>query len=137
MQYLTNIINNLTDKKYNIKQEQELIDLTEFNKELIIDNEKKYKLIKGLTDKHKNLSNLYILLINKNEELTDKNKELTDKNKELTIQLDNLCVICYENKINYSITPCGHVFSCEKCIEKINKCSICRIPILNKHKIFI
>ncbi len=42
MQYLTNIINNITDKNYNIKQEeQELIDLREFNKELIIDNEKK------------------------------------------------------------------------------------------------
>ena len=68
MQYLTNIINNFTKKDYNIKQEQELIHLTEFNKELIIDNEKKDKLIKELTDKNKN----YINIISENN-ISDNN----------------------------------------------------------------
>jgi hypothetical protein len=231
MQYLTDLLNIDYIK-------QELIDLREFNKELITDNEKKDKLIKALKFKNNNyidISDNIIMteiqckynfelsldikyLSNKNKELTDKIKELTDldnmkqeryetlckynstiidKNKELTdknielkqenielkykiniindknielkqendrlqsslvafgqelkdknIELINiihenkelntkLCIICYENKKNYTVIPCGHVFSCEKCIVKINKCSICRISILNKHKIFI
>ena len=206
MQCLINIIN----KYYDIKQEQELIDVTKFNKELIkelteknkeliIDNKELIEFNKELTELNKEFTELNKELTEKNKKLNEietryeiqskyhsaellsqinnfdkiknnltkkieenekKNKELINKIREKNIELINikekyenqsninsildndeefkkLCIICYENKINYTIIPCGHTFSCEKCIVKINKCSICRIGILNKHKIFI
>jgi hypothetical protein len=95
MQYLTDLLN--ID---NIKQK--LIDLREFNKELIIDNEKKDKLIKILKFKNNNYIDISDNIIMTEIQckynfelsldikyLSNKNKELTDKIKELT-DLDNI-----------------------------------------------
>ena len=87
MQYLTDLLN--ID---NIKQE--LIDLRKFNKELIIDNEKKDKLIKAVAFENNNYINISDNIImteiqcKYNFQLSLDIKNLSNKNKELI----------YENK---------------------------------------
>ena len=50
---------------------------------------------------------------------------------------DNLsCPICFENKINITLIPCGHCF-CSNCIQSSSNCYFCRKQIQSKHKIFL
>ena len=37
-----------------------------------------------------------------------------------------LCKICLNDSINVVILPCFHAFSCNNCIESLNRCAICR-----------
>ena len=41
------------------------------------------------------------------------------------INPDLLCQICYENRVNIVITPCGHTF-CDKCLGNSLVCYSCR-----------
>ena len=77
-----------------------------------------------------------------------KSKVLLDKNKEEYSQLfkniikyndsegygedGTFCPICFENKRNEIALPCKHLF-CNYCINKVDKCPICRSSILMKH----
>ena len=45
-----------------------------------------------------------------------------------------ICPICFEYKRNKMALPCKHLF-CEFCIEKLDRCPICRRPILLKYLI--
>ena len=49
---------------------------------------------------------------------------------------NNICPICFENKINICCIPCGHTY-CKKCIECSNNCFICRSNINKIIKIYI
>ena len=48
------------------------------------------------------------------------------------------CVVCYCEKPNVILLPCGHQCTCLECFELIskdkNKCPLCRKSILNKYK---
>lgn len=44
----------------------------------------------------------------------------------------SICPICFEFKRNKMALPCKHLF-CEFCLEKVNKCPICRRKILIKY----
>ena len=54
------------------------------------------------------------------------------------------CKICYNNKINYALNPCGHTL-CQECSENIlknqhqsiNLCPFCKQSIISYHKIFL
>ena len=46
----------------------------------------------------------------------------------------NICPICYENVRDVLSLPCKHLF-CSFCINKLEKCPICRECILMKYKI--
>ena len=46
----------------------------------------------------------------------------------------NICPICYENKRDVLSLPCKHLF-CSFCINKLEKCPICRECILLKYNI--
>jgi len=48
----------------------------------------------------------------------------------------NICTVCATNKIDICINPCGHTF-CKLCIDKMNKCCMCRGNIISKIKIYI
>lgn len=50
---------------------------------------------------------------------------------------DNLCVICFEltQKIEV-LVPCGHRQYCSSCIQKIDKCSVCRTKIQQVIRIY-
>ena len=43
---------------------------------------------------------------------------------------DEICCICYTEKVDILIIPCKHNF-CLDCIKKLEKCPICRSTILN------
>ena len=68
----------------------------------------------------------------------DFNKELNsiqkNKDSEGYGEDGSICPICFENKRNILSLPCKHLF-CDFCIDKIEKCPICRRPILMKHKL--
>lgn len=78
--------------------------------------------------------------IDENNDETMKKDEITCENIE-SIKCDKneiiSCKICMCSKADITVFPCGHLFSCEKCIFEIEaKCSICREPIKNVFKIF-
>lgn len=60
-----------------------------------------------------------------------------DKDIDETLKKDMLCTICYTNKIEMCITPCGHTFCC-KCTKNIkNKCFICNTHVTTTTKLYI
>lgn len=65
--------------------------------------------------------------INNNEEVNNNevvnNNELS--NEEPDSNIDNPCPVCYVNKKNYVVVPCGHLY-CGNCIHSLNNCAICR-----------
>ena len=55
---------------------------------------------------------------------------------EINYNDDNICNICFNNKINICCDPCGHTY-CNYCIKKTNTCYICKKNIIKKIKIYI
>ena len=62
-------------------------------------------------------------------------KELTNKNRKLSIEVEEYkelatpettCSICLTNKKDHANTTCGHLCVCSSCVEKIDRCPICR-----------
>ena len=47
-----------------------------------------------------------------------------------------LCNICYKEKKNIILLPCFHFNLCDKCLRKIDKCTICREPIECYHYVY-
>lgn len=47
------------------------------------------------------------------------------------------CKICYTNKVNFCLNPCGHLF-CNECLDLLpnNECPTCRKNIISKIKIY-
>ena len=60
--------------------------------------------------------------------------ELKLKNKQL-ISPEIECKICYENKIDLAIIPCGHVL-CSKCLQNQHVCPYCRTKINNIQQLY-
>lgn len=73
----------------------------------------------------------YGILLSKIEKLKTEVNEIRSKRNN-----DNICSICYENKINICCNPCGHLY-CNKCIQDSNNCYICRKNIITTIKIYI
>jgi len=79
-------------------------------------------------DKCINIIKLNLLIEEKKlEQLLNKIKYLESP------ELD--CKICYQNKVNITLIPCGHVF-CSSCITNQNLCPYCRRDIQNKQPLF-
>lgn len=36
------------------------------------------------------------------------------------------CAICYESRADALVSKCGHIFACESCAQKVDKCGIRR-----------
>jgi hypothetical protein len=50
----------------------------------------------------------------------------------------NKCIICMSNEINICVVPCGHVFCCEECSQKLgNTCAICQGDIKKYVRMFV
>lgn len=60
---------------------------------------------------------------NKNNNIIYPIKIYTDKSDE--------CQICLDNNKNIIINPCGHYYFCDKCLEKIKRCPICKTNIIS------
>ena len=75
--------------------------------------------------------------------ISEKNKVLESTKKDFIENLNRninpnlLCQICFENRINLVLTPCGHTF-CNDCLtDNINQCFNCRKTIDSRFKIYI
>lgn len=105
---------------------------TELNKNINNDD-----LKKELQQEKINNINSTLILKHANE----RNYILTEKYKLLKLELEETktiitCSICAENKINICCNPCGHTY-CDKCINEINNCYLCRNEIKSFIKIYI
>lgn len=143
-------------KSKNNENELEILNFLE-NKLTNIDSKLEKQIAGVLKNKHvkelrninfalENVKNTYLIEKKKLEELLKiKNnmgsylKSNEDKYKDdikKQINPDFLCNICYENRCNLVLNPCGHLF-CDKCFTNNEKlCFICRKPPTSCIKIF-
>ena len=42
---------------------------------------------------------------------------------------DDLCIVCFDTKINTRLKPCTHLILCRTCADKVETCPICRSKI--------
>jgi len=143
-------------KSKNIDNELEILEFLE-NKFANIDSKLERKIAGVLKNKHikelnninfalENVKNTYLIEKKKLDELlkiksnigvflkSNENKYKDDIKKQ--INPDFLCNICYENRCNLVLNPCGHLF-CDKCYTTSEKlCFICRKPPTSCIKIF-
>jgi hypothetical protein len=58
-----------------------------------------------------------------------------------TDDTDSACVICQDYVKNHVAIPCGHVFSCTRCSQKMEnfdeRCPICRVPYTQILRVFL
>lgn len=53
------------------------------------------------------------------------------------IESQPLCNICFEESIQFAITPCGHTY-CATCVKKqFNTCYVCRGPVKERVRLFL
>ncbi|XP_050983486.1 E3 ubiquitin-protein ligase XIAP-like isoform X1 [Labeo rohita] len=52
------------------------------------------------------------------------------------LQREKLCKVCMDSDINIVFIPCGHLVTCQKCSEPLNKCPICCAAITQKIKTY-
>lgn len=59
--------------------------------------------------------------------------EESDNKQIVAFEIEDYCVVCYENKPEIINLPCGHYFGCEKCYESFKKfgsiCMMCKKKI--------
>lgn len=122
-----------------ITKKENIIKLIKNDDEII----KIFKLIEKLNNENLILEN-EIAECNKKIHMNEKEIiKFFKNNMELTTEFltdsTNIskCKICYTNKVNICLNPCGHLF-CEECLKecRTSNCSICRKPINSKIKIF-
>jgi hypothetical protein len=107
---------------------------------------KHIKEINNLNFAIKNINNTYLIEMKKLDELLkiknnigiylkiNEKKYLEELKKQ--VNPDFLCNICYENRCNLVLNPCGHMF-CDKCYTcKEKSCYICRRKPSSCIKIF-
>ena len=86
----------------------------------------------------RNLQNQYLVmnkLLTESSNSFEQNKQNYIESIKREINPELLCQICYENRVDTFLTPCGHTW-CIKCIENTDKCYTCRKYIEKKKKIF-
>lgn len=56
--------------------------------------------------------------------------------KRESVESEPLCTICFNDKVSYAFSPCGHTF-CIGCVKKqSHSCSICRTSVKERIKIY-
>ncbi|XP_059147839.1 mucin-2-like [Physella acuta] len=51
-------------------------------------------------------------------------EQMAEKNEQLRKRM--VCKICYENKMNVLLLPCGHLVGCLICVARLETCPVCR-----------
>lgn len=52
------------------------------------------------------------------------------------LQREKLCKVCMDSDIAIVFIPCGHLVTCKKCSDSLNKCPICCADITQKIKTY-
>ncbi|XP_066505350.1 E3 ubiquitin-protein ligase XIAP [Hoplias malabaricus] len=67
----------------------------------------------------------------------DNDSEVEDPIKTLEkLQREKLCKVCMDNDISIVFIPCGHLVTCKKCSDVVEKCPICCTVITQKIKTY-
>tara|TARA_B110001469_G_C9635607_1_gene318668 strand:+ start:73 stop:507 length:435 start_codon:yes stop_codon:yes gene_type:complete len=117
---------------------------------LIIPKKKKKELISSIKQSKLNeiglldysIKNISTKLVIMKKMLSDNENNLENSRKEFVEQIkrevnpDLLCQICFDNRINVILTPCGHTF-CKECLGNSITCFNCRSTIDKPFKLFI
>nr|WEA82124.1 XIAP [Ctenopharyngodon idella] len=75
--------------------------------------------------------------ISAQESASDVPKKADDPIKKLEkLQREKLCKVCMDSDISIVFIPCGHLVTCQKCSEPLNKCPICCATITQKIKTY-
>ena len=111
-----------------------IVILSEYNKIIIIDPGS----LNGIITKSRSKEKLIQHSVGKSRKILEFD---LDESFDLKIGDSNICVspkeciICY-NKPRNCLFECGHYICCNNCIEKINKCPLCRQNInINKYEV--
>lgn len=48
-----------------------------------------------------------------------------------------LCKICFKEKLEVLLLPCGHIIACIQCAVTIEQCAICRLPFDLSLRVYI
>lgn len=120
---------DITHKKNEIYSKDLL--LKSLKESFEINSHSKNVLIQKYIEESKKQENL-IYELKKNIEFS--NKKISEHEGKTT------CSICYKNKINILLEPCGHICLCEQCLSELGNyskyCPICRQSINNSKKIY-
>ena len=87
---------------------------------------KKIIMLKETDNDNKNYND-YLMLQNENKNLLKKYENIIDL---------YICKICFENKPDICLIPCGHIF-CKNCLDNSDECYMCRKHILKKQQMFL
>lgn len=90
------------------------------------------------------INNLQTQLLIIQKMVSDKTNDIENSKQEMIANLkkeinpDLLCSICFENRINLVLTPCGHTF-CDSCfnLKKNKECFTCRTNVNHGYTIFM
>lgn len=120
---------NTEEKIYGVMKNKHIKEINNLN--FAIESLKSnYSIEKKKLDELLKIKNNLNLFLKENE-----SNYISNIKKE--INPDLLCNICYENRMNLVLNPCGHIF-CDKCFKETNKtCYICRKFVTNSIKVFI
>ena len=63
-------------------------------------------------------------------------ERLQTENNSMNDGGEDSCVVCLVNPKNIVLIPCGHVCGCRGCLERVDKCPMCRKTIERKIPIY-
>ena len=88
-------------------------------------------------EKYKKIKKTIKLVDDKFSELFETNQDIAKKFVDNGMNDKVTCKICYTNKVNTCINPCGHLF-CDMCLNNLadNSCPLCRNNMIGKIKIY-
>jgi len=88
-------------------------------------------------EKYTKIKKTIKLVDSKFSELFETNQDIAKKFVDNGMNDKVTCKICYTNKVNTCINPCGHLF-CDMCLNNLtdNSCPLCRNNMISKIKIY-
>lgn len=137
-------------KKPKVSNELSPLELNYYEDGTLIIPKKTEKLIKESIKQSKlkelelldysirNLQNQYLImnkLLTESSQSFEQNKQNYIESIKREINPELLCQICYENRVDTVLIPCGHTW-CSNCIKPTDRCYICRQYIEKTHTIF-
>ncbi|KAG9302880.1 hypothetical protein G9A89_022296 [Geosiphon pyriformis] len=122
--------NKILQKKFDnlIRHEEQTCrenkDLKRYNSRIMSERESEQKLRQSCQKKNIELETSILDLNRKVDVL---NVQL-GKEREEKLITNVKCRVCFEETITHAISPCFHLVMCEKCVQVVDKCCVCREP---------
>jgi hypothetical protein len=66
-----------------------------------------------------------------------KQRKKSDDNKDNAEEIDFMCKICADGKVEVVMLPCGHLCSCQSCAGALVDCPICRQKVAGYVRVYL